>query len=139
MNAAADTISDLIDSLVIPDRAASADKVDKEAIEKTLTTILKGGKDSLVAVVDLVKVPGKEDDSKARYALHALAVRVAAAKDAKQRKAFCEALASTLGGDRPKEVQSFVVRQLQVVGGEESTEALGKLLTDQTLSGSAVE
>lgn len=139
MNAASDNVKDLVDSLVIPDRNSSADKVNREAIDATLTKILDGGKDSLVAVIDMVKVPGKDrlNDTKPRYALHALAVRVA--RDARQRKAFCEALASTLGSDRPKEVQAFVIRQLQVAGGEESAAALGKLLTDEALSGSAVQ
>src|SRR4051812_15561706 len=135
-----DDVSKLVESLVVPDRNAKPDQVDKAATEKTLKAILDGGKDSLVALIDLLVVPGdKADDSKARYALHALAVRVGAAKDEKLRKAFVEALASTLGGKRPKEVQAFVVRQLQVAGGKEAAEALGKLLADKDLAEPAAQ
>jgi HEAT repeat protein len=132
-------LADLVASLVVPDRAAKADEVDRGATEKTLTAILRGGQESLVALVDLLVEPGKGDDSKARYALHALALRVCAAKDDKQRSAYAEALASTLGGKRPGAVQAFVVRQLQVAGGKEVTGALGKLLTDEELSGPAAQ
>jgi HEAT repeat protein len=132
-------IPDLVASLVVPDRNAKADSVDKAATEKTLKAILDGGKDSLVAVVDLLTPAEKGGDSKARYALHALSVRVCAAKDEKQRKAYAEALASTLGGKRPKEVQAFVVRQLQVAGGKEVVDPLGKLLTDEELAEPAAQ
>src|SRR5262245_33514275 len=133
-------LPDLVASLVVPDRGADAKTVDRAATEKTLQAILDGGKDGLVAVVDMLIVPGdKGDDTKARYALHALAVRVCAARDDKQRKAYAEALASTLGGKRPKPVQAFVVRQLQVAGGKEVNEALGKLLTDEELAEPAAQ
>src|SRR4051812_13334377 len=114
-----DKIADLVATLVVPDRNSDPKKVDKAGAEKTLQAILDGGKDSLVALVDLLVAPGKGDDSKPRYALHALSVRVGAARDEKQRKTYAEALASTLDGKRPKEVQEFVVRQLQVAGGKE--------------------
>jgi len=104
--------------------------VDKEAVEKALGEILRGGKDNVLGIVSLLVEPGKGDDSKARYALHALAVEVCKRKDIKQRQLFAEALASTLGGDRPKEVQAFVIRQVQVAGTKQVTLALGKLLVD---------
>ncbi len=124
-------IAGIVASLVVPDKGAKADAVKKEAADKALDAILAAGKDGLVAVVGMLAAPGGADDSKARYALHALARRVT--KDDRQRRAFAEALASTLGGDKPKAVQAFVVRQLQVAGGPESVAAVGKLLADDEL------
>lgn len=132
-------VSKLVETLVVPDRTADAKKVDKEQTDKTLKAILDGGKDSLVALIDLMVESGKGDDSKARYALHALSVRVCAAKDEKQRTAYAGAIASTLGGKRPRDVQAFVVRQLQVAGGKEVVEPLGKLLTDEELAEPAAQ
>jgi HEAT repeats len=122
-----------VDSLVIPDRAAAAGNVDREAIARTLEAIRQGGADSIVGLVEMLVEPGKGDDSKARYALHALAVQVGGLRDDKQRRAFAEALASTLEGKRPRTVLAFVVRQLQVVGRQEVAAALGKLLVDEEL------
>src|SRR5262249_34827274 len=87
----------------------------------------------------LIEPGARGDDSKARYALHALALRVCAAKDEKQRAAYSESLASTLDGKRPKAVQAFVIRQLQVAGGKEVAGALGKLLTDEDLCDPAAQ
>lgn len=107
--------------------------VDKEAVEKALAEILQGGKDNIVGLAALLVETGKGDDGKARYALHALAVEVCKRQDVKQRQMFAQALVSTLGSDRPKEVQAFVIRQLQVAGSKEVTPALGKLLLDDDL------
>ncbi len=113
--------------------------VDKEAVEKALAEILQGGKDNIVGLVALLVEPGKGDDGKARYALHALAVEVCKRKDARQRPMFAEALASTLDGKPPKEPQAFVIRQLQVAGGKEVVPALGKLLLDDALGDDAAQ
>ena len=42
-------------------------------------------------------------------------------------------LASQIGEDRPKEVQKYLIRELQVAGGREAVESLGKVLTDEEL------
>jgi hypothetical protein len=113
--------------------------VDREATLKTLSAILQGGRENIIALVDMLVEPGKGDDSKARYALHALAVQVATEQNDKQRQGFPEALASTLDGKRPKEIVRFVLRQLQVCGHQEVAPAIGKLLTDEELCESAAQ
>lgn len=130
---ASEKLAALVDSLVIPDRAAAAGNVDREATARTLTAILQGVRDNVTGLVDMLVEPGKGDDSKARYALHALAVHLAGLRDEKQRRAYAEALAATLEEKRPNPVRAFVVRQLQVVGRQEVAAALGKLLTDEEL------
>jgi hypothetical protein len=123
----------LVGSLVIPDRKAAAKDVDAAATAKTLEAILEGGPASVVGLVDLMAEPGNGDDAKARYALHALAVHVAGSGEKQRRRGFAAALTAALGGDRPKEVRAFVVRQLQVAGGPEVAPALGRLLLDEDL------
>jgi len=136
---AKEKLAALVDSLVIPDRKAAAGNVDREATLRTLTAILQGGRENILGLADLLAEPGKGDDSKARYALHALAVHVGGLRDEGQRRAFSEALAATLNGDRPREVRCFLVRRLQVVGGREAVAALGKLLTSQDLCNEAAQ
>lgn len=132
-------LKDVLDGLVIPDKAAKPGTVDAEATSRALKALLAGGRERLIALVGMLTEPGKGDDSKARYALHALAVRVSAAKDDRQRRLFTESLASVLGGERPKAVQAFIVRQLQVAGREEVVPALGKVLLDDDLGEPALE
>jgi HEAT repeat protein len=77
--------------------------------------------------------PGKGDDVKAHYALHCMALHVCKLDNNRPRRRFSRTLASQIGGDRPKEVQKYLIRELQVAGGKEAVEALGKLLVDEEL------
>src|SRR5688572_13169382 len=109
---------------------------DKTAMDKALAEIHAGGRDNVVALVGMLVPEDPPADSKARHAIHALATKVSGMKDA-QRKAFAEALASTLEGEKPAEVRQFVVRQLQLCGRGEVAPALGKLLADEDLAADA--
>jgi hypothetical protein len=57
----------------------------------------------------------------------------------KARRAFALTLAAQLGGDKPKAVQKYLIRQLQVAGGKEVVPELGKMLVDQELYEPAVQ
>jgi hypothetical protein len=113
-------------------------KIDKAQIEKAVEEIQKGGRESVVGVIDMLVEPGQGEDYKARYALHCVAVQVCKMKQAGggdgPRSEFALALASQLGGNRPKGVQAYLLQELQTAGGKESVAAMGKLLTDDDLS-----
>ena len=112
--------------------------IDKAQIEKAVEEIQKGGRASIVGVIDMLVEPGRGEDYKARYALHCVAVQVCEMKQAGggdgPRSEFALALASQLGGNRPKGVQAYLLQELQTAGGKESVAAMGKLLTDDELS-----
>jgi HEAT repeat protein len=136
----ASKLADLVGKLPGPDRrSGNLTLMDKKAIEEVLAAIHRGGRDNVAGLVGMLTEPGKGDDAKARYALHALAVYVCRLKDKSGRKQFAEALASTLGGDRPRAVQEFIIRQLQVAGDKEVVPALGKLLADERLGEPAAQ
>jgi hypothetical protein len=92
--------------------------------------VLALGRDGVVGVVAMLQDTDDGRDYKARYVLHGLAQYLGRPEKAEARLLFTAALASQLGGDRPKGAQGFVARQLQVIGGKESAPALGKLLAD---------
>ena len=112
--------------------------IDKAQIEKAVDEIQKGGRASIVGVIDMLVEPGRGEDYKARYALHCVAVQVCKMKQAGggdgPRSEFALALASQLGGNRPKGVQAYLLQELQTAGGKEVAGPLGKLLTDDELS-----
>jgi HEAT repeat protein len=83
--------------------------------------------------------PGKGDDVKTHYALHCMALHVCKLKNDRPRRRFSRTLASQIGGDRPKEVQKYLIQQLQVAGGKEALEALGRVLVDENLCESAAQ
>jgi HEAT repeat protein len=101
--------------------------------------MLRSERNLTADLVGMLTEPGKGDDSKARYALHALAVHVGGLRDEMARRAFAASLADTLKENRPAGVRRFVVRQLQVVGGKEVAAPLGQLLTDEEVCDEAAQ
>src|SRR4051812_45091355 len=79
---------------------------DKAAMDKSLAAIRAGGRETYVALVGMLVENDPAADSKVRHALGALAIQGGGWNDDEQR-AYAEALASTLGGEGPKEVQAF--------------------------------
>lgn len=123
----------LISNLPNPDRHGKLTQVDKDVVDAIVEALHEGGRGHVTALVDRLAVPGKGNDLQVRYALHALSLHVCRLDDENARIRFTEALASTLGGERPKPVQAFVIRQLQVAGGKEIASRLGDLLLDDEL------
>lgn len=95
--------------------------------------VLAGGPDRLRAVIDLVRVPGKEPDLEPRYTLHALAMMVGQPGREADRALFVTALATALDGAYPAPVKSFLIAQLQLAGDPSAVPALARLLGDDTL------
>lgn len=125
---------ELVNKMPDPDqRGMYCADIDKEKIEGAIADIHKGGRDNIIGIIDMLVEPGKGDDVKAHYALHCLVLHVCKLKGERRRRRFAETLASQIGGDRPKAVQKYLVRELQIAGGREVVEALGKLLVDEEL------
>jgi hypothetical protein len=125
---------ELVNKMPDPDeRGMYCTDIDKGKIEGAITDILKGGRNNIIGVIDMLVEPGKDDDVKAHYALHCMALAVCKQDSTRARRRFSRTLASQIGGDRPKGVQKYLVRELQVAGGKEVVEALGKLLVDEEL------
>lgn len=134
MKTASPELVELLDRMPEPDeRGMFCTGIDKDKIEKAIADIHKGGRKNVLAIINMLAPPGKADDVKAHYALHCLAVYVCKLKDDKQRRTFTTTLASQLGGDRPKAVQKYLIRQLQTAGGKEVIRSLGQMLLDEEL------
>ncbi|MBM4031856.1 MAG: hypothetical protein FJ291_08740 [Planctomycetes bacterium] len=107
-----------------------------EAMRKLAAEILKGGRDNVLGLIDMLAEPKVGEpikDIKPHYALHMLAVQVTDGSDDKARAEVALALASQLGGDRPKAIQKYLIQEIQVCGGKEVVESLGKMLLDPEL------
>ncbi|MBG28804.1 MAG: hypothetical protein CMI31_02220 [Opitutae bacterium] len=122
---------DIIQAFPTPASGGILNVIDKEACEKAVAKILDGGQKTIRELVDLIIEPGTGNDVQARHALHATAIRVGGPDKEKQRKAFAQGLAGTLGDDRPKAVKGFILRQLQICAGKEQASAMAPFLTDE--------
>ena len=90
--------------------------------------LVKAAPDSVVKLVQLLRAPGKDDDSKVRFALHGMALYVHRPNAEAERKALSETLARQLDGNLPPPVKAFLIMQLQLAGGPEAVPAIGKVL-----------
>jgi len=132
--AISERLKSLVAELPNPDnRGMLCTDIDKEKIERSIAAIHAGGRDSVLGLIEMLVPPGAGDDAKAHYALHCLANHVLKIKDEDARRQFSEALASQLGGARPKPVQAYLCQELQWAGRREAAAALGKLLCDEEL------
>ncbi|MDZ7620447.1 MAG: hypothetical protein U1E05_25880 [Patescibacteria group bacterium] len=115
------------------DRGMYTKGIDAARIDAAIDQLARGGRDSLLGVIDMLVQPGDGEDYKARYALHCLAIHACKAADGGPRREFGEALASQLGGDRPAGVQKYLIEQLQVAAGPEVAGKLRELLKHEEL------
>lgn len=125
--------AELINRLPNPDERGLLSNINKETVDSVISQINEGGRESLLALIDMLVEPGQGDDVKPHYALHCLAVKMCRPDEEKSRQVFTRTLAAQLGGDRPKAVQKYLIQQLQVAGDKESVPALGKMLQDEEL------
>ena len=131
--AASEEIKALVNRMPDPARNGTYVDMDGEKIErigKVVQELRKGGRDSLLGLIDMLVEPGEGDDVKAHFALHVLAVRLSAPPSDKQRADFARTLASQITRERPAGVRKYLIEQLQVAGGKEAVGALGKVLLE---------
>lgn len=104
--------------------------INKEACEKAIENILKGGRKVVREIVGLILEPGNGDDVRPRHALHATAIRVGGSGKRSVREAFSHDLADTLADDRPLAVKGFIIRQLQICAGSQEAKRIAPFLTN---------
>jgi hypothetical protein len=93
--------------------------VDKAACDSAIAGLHRGGKEAVAVLIDKLVDTDPAADSKVRHAIHALVHYTCGLNDEKARAALAEALAAPLGGDKPKEIQAFLIHQVRLCGGKE--------------------
>lgn len=129
-------IKNLVGQIPDPDEGGSYANLDMnkvEQIKKIVAELHKGRRDSVLDLIDMLVEPGKGDDIKARFALHLLAVHVTRKGSEQARAGFAQAVASQVGGDRPKAIQIYLIERLQLAGTKAIVGTLGKALLDPEL------
>ena len=121
-------LKDAVTALLGRFPAASAAERDALAAD-----LFKLGPAGLAEVCGRVLPPGDGDDSAARFALNALAVYITGPGREKERPQVARALLEATGKAADKEVQAFLISQVQVAGGPESVKPLARYLADGRL------
>jgi len=122
----------LVGQLPNPDEKGMLSSIDKKAVDEITQALWAGGRDSVLALMDMLVEPGKGDDHKAHYAFHCLALH-ACGQQRPQRRQFTQIVAEQIGGNRPKAVRGYLIRELQFCGGRGAADVLGNALADADL------
>ena len=132
-------IQPILDAFPVPSNRGILNEINKEATEKALHLVLAQPAEAAKALADKLLDPHDPgSDVQARHVMHATAIRIPAL-DQNARKAYSEALAAALADERPDRVKGFIIRQLQVCGGKEVVETLGKFLTVEGIADDAAQ
>ena len=128
-------LASLVEQMPDPDdRGLYCTDIDKEKIESAIAQIHNGGRKNILGLIDMLVEPGKGDDVKAHYALHCLGTHICNIKDENALRQYGATLASQIGGDRPKGVQTYLIQEIQAFAGKEAVKALSALAGDKDLA-----
>jgi len=97
------------------------------------------GHEGIVAVCRMLASPGASDDSQARFALHGVTMVVNRSGLYRERSLFTKGLLRAMEQERKKEVQAFLIRQLQLSAGDEAVKLLKGYLKDNRLCDPAAQ
>ena len=100
-------------------------EVDKTATDAAIAELARAGASAIVGLVGMLVPPEKGGDGRVRHVLHTLVIHAGGQGDTR-RQLVAEALASTLASDQPAESKTFVLQQLQLIGGREVVPKIGK-------------
>ena len=105
---------------------------DRAAAEKACAELLRLGPKGVTDLCALLVEPGKGDDSRARFAVHGLALYVSRPGAEPERLMVCQALREQLGGPMPTAVKGFILRQLRLMACPAAVAAIsGSLLNEE--------
>ncbi|MDP6446637.1 MAG: HEAT repeat domain-containing protein [Pirellulaceae bacterium] len=129
----------IVDQLPDPDnRQMLTTNIDKERMEKTAAALAGGGKAYVLGLIEMLGEPGTVEDSKPHLALHLVTNRPLVAKNERQRKEFCEAIASQVSNDMLSNYnRAYLCQELQWAGRDEACPALGAALLNEDLTDAA--
>jgi hypothetical protein len=126
-------IVELIESMPNADKNAKPDGPPRSEVESKYDTILTGGRQVVVGVVDLLKPDAEQGDYKARQALFNTAWQAGKQGNEKIRASFAASLAGELSADRDSGIKRYLLELLRICATDAQAPAIGKLLDDKEL------
>ena len=111
----------------------------QQQYNQLISDLKAGGEASVLTLVRQMDAPGKEGHAAVDYALSGLIHYVMAQGEEAARLTVANAYIKALDLVEEQETKAFLIRQLQLVGRDESVEPLSLYLTDEALSAPAAQ
>ncbi len=104
---------------------------------KQISDLASTGEEGILALVKMINPPGQGSNAQVEYALSGLSHYVMAKGEENARLRTANAYIKALEMSSEREIQAFIIRQLQIVGKDESIDAIARHLNHESLSGPA--
>ena len=122
---------------LVADVLAQMPAQEQENYNTLIGQLSEAGGDAVLNLVSKLNAPGKGSNASVDYALSGLSHYVMAKGEENARRVVSEAYCKALDQVSESETKAFIIRQLQIVGGDEAIETLVSYLHDPQLSGPA--
>lgn len=100
-----------------------------------MADLVETGEEGLMQIINKMNPPGPESNAKVKFALSGWTNFVA--KDEAKRLVAANTYGEALGMDLHEETKAFIIRQLEMIGAEESIDVLTSFLTSERFVGPA--
>lgn len=122
---------------VVADVVAQMPAGQQEEYNKLISDLSTTGEEGVLVLTDMLNSPGSGSNAKVAYALRALSYYVMEQGRENMRPVVAQAYLKALANTGDREVKATIIRELQIVGQDESVPALSALLGNDELSGPA--
>lgn len=124
-------------STIVADMLAQS-PYDKQSDYDTAMEVLFSTKEEgVLQLIGMMKAPADGDNAKMEYALSGLTFYAGKADNEAKRLTVANAYIKALSTTTERETLAFIIRQLEIVGGNEAIPALTKYLANESLAGPA--
>lgn len=122
---------------IVADVLAQMPADTQEKYNQSIKELIASGEEGVLTLVGMLNPPGKGTNASIDYALSGLSHYVMADGQEAARLATANAYLKALDRTKDAETKAFIIRQLQILGKNESVDKLASLLTDPYLGSPA--
>jgi HEAT repeat protein len=122
---------------IVADVLAQMPAEDQDNSNKQFADLLSAGEEGIFSLAARIHPPGQGSNAQVDYALSGLSHYVTGKGDETLRQAIAQAYIKVLDRMEEREAKAFIIRQLQITGGDESVDALARYLNEESLSAPA--
>ena len=122
---------------IVADVLAQMPVQNAEQYNLLLNDLASTKEEGVFQLIKMMNPPGKGSNAQVEYALNGLSCYVSAKGQNANRITVSNAYIKALDMTDNKDVKAFIIRQLQIVGKDESVEKLSSFISDESLSGPA--
>ena len=122
---------------VVADVLAQMPAQQQAEYNKLINDLATTGETGVEQLIRKINAPGKGSNANVDYALSGLSHFVMAKGNEQARQTVAKAYVNALNQVTERETKAFIIRQLQIMGANESVDALAGYLSEESLSGPA--